>query len=104
MCQSEVSDYQAYIDQNGLPDNVDLYSISTGVDSTADNYPPSTWLSDLGWQLPVMRDDRDSTALKSMGLTHFPYTVFVGSDGLILGRVTGAIPVQDLFSFLTQME
>jgi len=77
--------------------------VSTGVDRTADNYPPSEWLADAGWPLPILIDDRDSSALKAFGLTYFPLTVFVDADDLILGRVTGAIPVGDLMAFLPEM-
>jgi len=77
--------------------------VSTGVDRTGDNYPPSDWLADTGWPLPTLVDDRDSTALKAVGLTYFPFTVFVDGNGLILARVTGAIPIGDLMAFLPEM-
>jgi len=70
---------------------VDLYTISTGVDSNRPNYPPSDWLED--WPLPILLDDEDSSTGRQFGLTAFPFLVVIGPDGLVAARVTGAVPV-----------
>lgn len=94
-CQAEVPVVQDWIDQGGLPDSVDLVSISTATDPAAPNYPPDEWLAREGWTSPVMVDPTGSVAT-AFGLAAFPYFVFVDADGTVAGRITGELPVEDL--------
>ena len=103
MCRSEVSDYQAYFDENGLPAAADLYAISTNVRPSGDAYPPSQWLAEAGWSVPTLVDDADDSAADAFGLTAFPFTVFVDGDGLVIGRLTGGIPIETLVALTEQM-
>lgn len=70
---------------------MDLYTISTSPDPNRQEYPPSAWLSDAGWPVPVLADSEQREAADAYGLTAFPYTVFVYSDGTIAARVTGGL-------------
>lgn len=94
-CQAEVPLVQAWIDAGGLPDGVDLVSVSTSTDSAAPNYPPETWLAREGWTAPVIVDPTESIAT-AFGLSAFPYFVFVEADGTVAGRMTGEVPITDL--------
>jgi hypothetical protein len=102
VCQSEVSDYGAYFEQNGVPTGADWYTISTGVRSNEDNYPPSAWLIDAGWPLPVLIDDSDLTLLAAVGLNAYPFTIVVAPDGTVAGRAAGALPIEALVEFTLQ--
>jgi thiol-disulfide isomerase/thioredoxin len=102
-CQDEVSDYQDYFDANGFPGNVDFYSISTGTDATRANYPPSEWLADEGWTVPLIVDDADDSASRALGLTAFPFTVIVDADGRIVARAAGSIPIDSLIELAAQL-
>lgn len=94
-CQAEVPQVQAWIDSGGVPDGVDVVSISTAADSAAPNYPPETWLAREGWTPPVMVDPTGSIAT-AFGLSAYPYFVFVDADGTVAGRTTGEVPIADL--------
>jgi cytochrome c biogenesis protein CcmG/thiol:disulfide interchange protein DsbE len=94
-CQAEVPVIQDWVDQGGLPDDVDLVSVSTSTDPAAPNYPPDEWLAREGWTAPVMVDPTGSVAT-AFGLAAFPYFVFVNADGTVAGRITGELPVEDL--------
>ena len=100
VCRSEVTDYGSYFEQNGVPTNADWYTISTGVRSTADNYPPSAWLGE--WPLPVLVDDEALTLLQAVGLSAYPFTVVVAPDGTVAGRAVGAVPIEALVEFTEQ--
>lgn len=90
-CQRKVPQVQAMLDQGRLPDEVEIVSVSTGVAPDRDNYPPSAWFDQVGWTPPVLIDDADRSAATSYGLSGFPFTVFIGSDGAVLGRIAGAV-------------
>lgn len=94
-CQAEVPVVQAWLDGGGLPDGVDLVSISTATDPAAPNYPPEVWLDREGWTPPVIVDPSGSIAT-AFGLSAFPYFVYVNADGTVAGRVTGEVPITDL--------
>ncbi len=94
-CQAEVPLVQAWIDQGGLPDGVDIVTVSTSVNPDAPNYPPDEWLAREGWTPPVMVDPTGSVST-AFGLQAFPYFVFVDADGDVAGRLTGEVPIADL--------
>jgi thiol-disulfide isomerase/thioredoxin len=99
-CQAEVPAVQAWLDSTGGVEGVDLYSVATAINSTRANYPPSSWLKDAGWTVPVIRDDADSSVLVAFGNGGFPYWVFTNSDGTVAMRAAGEIPVADLEQIL----
>jgi len=94
-CQNEVPIVQAWLDQGGLPADVDLISVSTGIDPTLPNYPPEAWLTREGWTPPVIVDPGNAVA-NAFGLSAFPYFVFVNGDGTLQGRLTGELPIDDI--------
>jgi cytochrome c biogenesis protein CcmG/thiol:disulfide interchange protein DsbE len=95
-CQAEVPLVQGWVDDGGMPEGVDLIGVATAITSTRENYPPSDWLKTEGWSSPLVVDDEDSTVATSFGLSAFPFWVFVGPDGSVVGRTTGEIPLDGL--------
>ena len=92
-CQDEVPEVQAWIDANGMPANVDLYSVATSTSSSRENFPPAEWLESEGWTVPVIVDAEDQTIGAAFGLSAFPFWVFVDAEGRVLQRVAGALPI-----------
>lgn len=95
-CQNEVPLIQDWIDSGDVPDDLDIYAVSTGVDSNQPNYPPSRWLASEGWTPPILLDDDGQSAASSWGLTGFPYFVFVDAEGKVWQRGSGEVPIEDL--------
>jgi thiol-disulfide isomerase/thioredoxin len=95
-CQAEVPIVQRWVDAGSLPAEVDLYAVSTSMDSLRTNYPPSKWLENEGWTAPVVVDDQATTLSRAFGLNAFPYWVFIASDGTVWGRLSGQIPTETL--------
>ena len=76
-----------------LPDDVDLVAVSTAVDESQPNFPPSAWLDEERWTAPVLVDDADGAAANAFGLTGFPYLVALDPDGRVVGRISGEFPM-----------
>jgi hypothetical protein len=93
VCQSEVPEVQAWIDAGGVPTGVAVYSISTSVGSTRPNYPPSDWFEREGWTPPVLKDDVDLTVVTALGVSGYPFWLFVDADGTVQARTAGAIDI-----------
>jgi thiol-disulfide isomerase/thioredoxin len=97
-CQVEIPIVQQWIDQNGMPDNVELVALSTAVDSAQPNYPPSEWLEAERWTSPVMADDESGAASAALGTSGFPFFVFVNADGTVHSRFAGELPIEQFAS------
>ena len=48
-CQAEVPLLQEWIASGDVPEGLEIYAVSTGVDSSRPNYPPSNWIASEGW-------------------------------------------------------
>jgi thiol-disulfide isomerase/thioredoxin len=101
-CQREVPLIQAWINGGGLPADVDLISVSTGIDASRPNYPPEAWLAREGWTPPVIVDSTNEVA-SAFGLSAYPYFVFVNADGTVQGRLSGELPTADLETIIAQL-
>ena len=90
-CQRELPVVQEWVEAGLVPDGVEFVAVSTSVESSADNYPPSAWFSDVGYDATVIVDDGDSTIARSFGLTGFPFWVVTDDDGTVIRRIGGGI-------------
>jgi cytochrome c biogenesis protein CcmG/thiol:disulfide interchange protein DsbE len=94
-CQKEIPLLQGHLDDNPMPDDVELVTVSTSVQPGAENYPPEAWLEDEGWTAPVLADDEGSTAAQAYGLSSFPYFVVVDADGTVVMRASGELSTDE---------
>ena len=93
---------QALVDAGGVPEQIDLYAIATGIDAGRPNYPPDAWLEREGWTVPVVVDTKNEVA-DAFGLRGYPYWVFVNSDGTTALRVGGRISADELTVILQHL-
>jgi len=93
-CQNDVKELTPYIEANGLPAGVEFYSVATGSDPAAPNYPPSEWLKD--WPIMTMADSSQGEAAQAFGLNAFPFFVFVTAEGNVDFRFPGEVPPETL--------
>lgn len=91
-CQAEVPLLTKYFADDGLPEGVDVVAVSTGVDATRPNHPPSAWLEEEGWPTPVLRDSADAEAAAAFGLTGYPFLVGIDAEGRVVAREVGQFP------------
>jgi thiol-disulfide isomerase/thioredoxin len=90
-CQAEVPRIVDLAEQGRLPDGVEIAAVSTAVDETGPNYPPSAWFDREAWPFPVMADDAEGTAAAAYGLQGFPFLVLVDADGIVTLRTSGEL-------------
>ena len=101
-CNREIPVLQSWAAAGGVPANLDIIGISTGVSAQRDNYPPSRWLADKGWEWPVMADSAVADAAVAYGLGAYPTFVVVGADGKVKARSSGELPVAALDAIVNQ--
>ncbi len=99
-CQREVDELSRYLAETGLPDDVNLMAVSTGVDSSQGNYPPSAWFESEGWSTPILTDDAEGSVARSYGLSGFPFWAIVDADGNLVSRTSGGIGAEQLEAFI----
>jgi thiol-disulfide isomerase/thioredoxin len=96
-CQAELPRIKTWIDEGRFTSSDVVWrTVSTGVDSGADNYPPSSWFSKIGWTQPVLVDSAKREAATAFGLRSFPYMLFVDGNGVIKQRATGELTLDQL--------
>jgi thiol-disulfide isomerase/thioredoxin len=94
-CQREVPVVQQWVDDGGLPQGVDLVSVSTAIDPNRPNYPPDAWLADEGWTAPVLVD-ADNSAAQAVGLSAYPFFVAIDGDSRVVVRTSGELTTDQL--------
>lgn len=87
-CQAEVPVVAEWLNANELPAGVEVVAISTNVEESAPNYPPSAWFEREGWPTPVVVDDVGSPLAEGFGLPGFPYWVAADADGVVVARAS----------------
>jgi len=94
-CRKEVPLLANDLRQSPLPATVEMITVSTGVNSSAPNYPPSKWLAAVDWPTRVIVDDSRNSAATAYGLTAYPYFVFVDANGQVQYRSSGEMSLAE---------
>lgn len=103
-CQAEIPRIIEWAGKDGnLPEGVDIHGISTSVDKSQNNYPPAAWLAREDWPFDTLIDDELGTAAEAMGVSGFPYMVFVDADGNVVKRFSGEMPIDDFESAVQEI-
>ena len=94
-CQAELPELVEWLDAGGLPDGVELISVSTGLDDTRGNWPPQDWFEREGYDHPIIVDDAEGSIANALGMTATPYWVAL-RDGQVQGRIPGQLPMEQV--------
>lgn len=100
VCQDELPEGTAWLEEHSIPAGVEVVAVSTAVDSTRGNYPPSGWFAREEWPATVLLDDDQSSLATGFGLTAFPYWVAVDADGTVVARVSGRLAETDFLALI----
>ena len=103
-CQREVPVIVDYLEEEGEPEGVDLYAVSTAVDDARPNFPPSAWLEHENWPAPVLADTAEGTAAEAYGVSGFPFFVAIDGDGKVVARHAGPLGRDALASLIESLE
>lgn len=88
-CQAEIPRIVDWDDDGRVPSGVDIVGVSTAVDESRGNFPPSAWLEREDWEFPTLADDDEITAMTALGASAFPTLIAVTADGTVAGRFEG---------------
>ena len=99
-CNDEIPVLIELNDNGDLPDDLNVIGISTAVDKSGPNYPPSEWLADAGWPWPVLADSVEAEAFLAYGGTGFPFTTMLDEDGNVLARKAGASSGEEALAWI----
>jgi len=80
----------------GLPEGVEVISLSVYSDPTRGSFPPAAWLRQAGWDLPLLADDEGQTLVATLGIPAVPFWLLVSADGTVLQRATGQLDAATL--------
>ena len=75
----------------GVPEGVEVISLSVYSDPAKANFPPATWLRQAGWDLPLIADDEARTLVTTLGIPAVPFWLLVSADGTVMERGTGQV-------------
>jgi thiol-disulfide isomerase/thioredoxin len=89
-CQRELPLIQAWIEAGSLPADVEVVTVSTGIDPSLPNYPPAAWFERIGWTASVMVDPTNTVAA-AYGLSAYPFFVMLDAEGRVVGRAKGEV-------------
>lgn len=92
-CQAELPELVEYLDEQGLPEGVELTVVSTGLDANRPPWPPSGWLERGGYTGPILVDDADGSVAQAYGLSATPFFVAT-QNGEVVIRAAGQLPMQ----------
>ncbi len=100
-CNDEIPELLEVQASGGMPEDLEVIGISTAAAADRDNYPPSAWLVEKGWEWPAMADSEASEAMLAYGGTGFPYIVMLDADGDVLARQSGSSSASDITGWIS---
>jgi len=101
-CQREVPRVSKWLEQNGVPTEIEILAISTAVREGTPNYPPSEWFIKERWPTNIFVDNQDNDLAAAYGLAGFPYWVLVDATGTVVHRSSGEL-TEEQFSYLVDL-
>jgi thiol-disulfide isomerase/thioredoxin len=90
-CQAEIPRLEQWLrTHGGVPTGVTIEIVSTRVNESPANYPPSAWLRREGVaDIPTLADDKDDTAYFAYGAGGLPYIVYLDKNNKVVLRTEG---------------
>jgi len=93
VCDQELPTLRSVIAAGGVPDDVQMVLVTTGLDPGRPNWPPRTWLRDAGLgDVLTVRDDVGDVMMRAYGLRAYPAWAVVDAEGTLVARRQGLLP------------
>lgn len=100
-CNREVPELNAWRDSGEVPADLQVIAVTTAVTPGQAHYPPSTWIYDeMGWTWPVLADSPTNDAALAFGVSGFPFSAIIGTDGTVLARTSGELGRDGIAEFV----
>jgi cytochrome c biogenesis protein CcmG, thiol:disulfide interchange protein DsbE len=82
VCEQELPTLRNVISAGGVPDDVEMVLVTTGLDPGRPNWPPRTWLRDAGLgDVLTVRDDVGDPMMRAFGLRAYPAWAVIDAEG-----------------------
>jgi len=101
-CQAEVP-VMMDLAEEGAFDGIRLVGVLTGTDEVRPNFPPVPWLEGEGWTGDVLLDDEQGTAGQALGLSGYPFVVYLDGDGNVVARTSGEVGADGIRALLDEV-
>ena len=101
-CQREVPRVTQWLEENGVPTEIEILAVSTAVREGTPNYPPSEWFIKERWPTDIFVDNEDNDLATAFGLAGFPYWVLVDATGRVMHRSSGELS-EEQFGYLVEL-
>ncbi len=101
-CQREVPRVSKWLEENGVPTEIEILAVSTAVREGTPNYPPSEWFTKERWPTDILVDNQDNDLASAYGLAGFPYWVLVDATGRVVHRSSGEL-TEEQFGYLVEL-
>ena len=93
-CNAEIPVLNEWRDAGGVPDDLRIVGVSTGVSTDRPNFPPGEWLVEKDWQWDVIADgpfdgSAPPAALAAYGVSAFPFFMLIDAEGNVAARGIG---------------
>jgi thiol-disulfide isomerase/thioredoxin len=93
VCDQELPTLRDIVSADGVPDEVDLVFVTTGLDPGRPNWPPKRWLDDAGLaSVTTVRDDVGDPLMRAYGLRAYPAWAVIDAEGTLVARRQGLLP------------
>ena len=101
-CQREVPRVSKWLEENGVPTEIEILAVSTAVREGTPNYPPSEWFTKERWPTDIFVDNQDNDLAAAYGLAGFPYWILVDATGRVAHRSSGEL-TEVQFAYLVEL-
>lgn len=92
VCDRELPTLRDIVSADGIPDEVDLIFVTTGLDPGRPNWPPQRWLDDAGLaSVTTVRDDIGDPLMRAYGLRAYPAWAVIDAEGTVVARRQGLL-------------
>jgi len=93
VCDQELPTLREVVATGGVPEEVDLVLVTTGLDPGRPNWPPKRWLDDAGLGgVTTVRDGIGDPIMRAYGLRAYPAWAVIDADGTVVARRQGLLP------------
>ena len=100
-CRAEVPRIQQWLDDAGMPADVELVTIATSNNPANPNFPAADWLRREKWSVPTIVDDKQNQANSALGVSGFPFFIVTNGQGKVVYRTSGELTQDQWNALLT---
>ncbi|MEO6570828.1 MAG: TlpA disulfide reductase family protein [Ilumatobacteraceae bacterium] len=105
-CNDEMPRLNDLRDAGRFPVDLNIVAVSTAVDPSRPNFPPSQWVVDKDWTYPTIADGIDVQreeliAATAYGLSGFPFVTLIDGQGVVRARWSGEREEDQVIALIT---